>query len=140
MSSDRAKGQMPVSYLTRVGRIVLACILVVAAIWPMGIQPQATQAAPAYAPQTPTPPAPPTPTPTPPPLAGEGAADQAPHTPPLPDNLPSEVEQARALQAMEAVLAKYLRYWGPRYQVAPVEVTVKGEWAHGVAQWQSQVR
>jgi len=47
----------------------------------MGIQPQATQAAPVYAPQTPTPPAPPTPTPTPP--TGEGAADQAPHTPPF---------------------------------------------------------
>lgn len=41
---------------------------------------------------------------------------------------------------MEAVLEKHLRYWGPRYQVAPVEVSVEGEWAHGVAQWRSQAK
>jgi hypothetical protein len=143
MSNDQAKGRkVPGFYLTRVGRIVLACILVAVAIWPMGIQPQATQAAPVHTPQTPTPPTPPTPTPIPPPpsLTGEGAADQAPHTPPSSGNLPPEVDQARARQAMEAVLAKYLRYWGPRYQVAPVEVAVEGEWAYGVAQWQSEAK
>jgi hypothetical protein len=142
MSNDRAKGRKaPGFYLNRVGRMMLACILVAVAIWPVSIQPQATQAAPVYAPQTPTPPALPTPTPTTtPPLVGEGEAAQAPHTPPSPDNLPPEVEKTRARQPMEALLAKYLRYWGPRYQVAPVEVAVEGEWAHGVAQWQSQIR
>jgi len=87
MSNDRAKGRkVPGFYLTRAGRVALACILVAVAIWPVGIQPQATQAAPVYAPQTPTLSAPPMPTPTP--LAGEDAMDQAPQTPSSPDNLP----------------------------------------------------
>ena len=59
------------------------------------------------------------------------------YTPPVPGTLSPEAEKARARQAMEAVLDKYLRYWGPRYQVAPMEVVTQGEWAHGVAQWQS---
>jgi hypothetical protein len=67
-------------------------------------------------------------------------AEQSMPTPPAPGNLPPKVEEARAHQAIEAVLEKYLRYWGPRYRVAPVEVTVEGEWAYGVAQWQSGTR
>jgi PKD repeat protein/surface antigen len=38
------------------------------------------------------------------------------------------------------VLEKYLDYWGPRYRVAPVDVTVDGEWARGVAAWKSEAR
>ncbi|TEU10264.1 MAG: hypothetical protein E3J21_26865 [Anaerolineales bacterium] len=92
MSNERAKGRrVPRFYPTRTGRVVLACILFVVAIWPMGIQHQTTQAAPAYAPQTPTPPAPPTPTPTPPPLANEGATARAPHT----GSNPAEAVQAQ---------------------------------------------
>jgi len=128
MSNDRAKVLR--SYLTRAGRVVLACILVAVAIWPMGIQPQATQAAP----PPPTPIATPTPRPTEPGLSAQGT------TPPSPDHLPPEVEQARARQSIEGTLAKYLRYWGPRYQVAPIEVAVEGEWARGVAQWQSEAK
>ena len=118
MSNDRAKGRKaPGFYLTRAGRVVLACFLVATAIWPVAIQPQATQAAPLYAAQTPTPPAPLTPTPTPP--ADEGAATQAPHTPPSPDKLPPEVEQACARQAMEAVLAKKLAQTNDLFQPGP---------------------
>jgi len=131
MSNDRVKGRKTLGfYLNRVGRMMLACILVAVAIWPMGVQPQATQAAP----PPPTPIATPTPQPTEPGLSAQGA------TPPSPDHFPPEVEQARARQAMEAVLAKHLRYWGPRYQVAPIEVAVEGEWAHGVAQWQGEAK
>jgi len=87
----------------------------------------------AYAP----PPTEPTPIPT-------GAAPQTgtptPHEPPSPDDLSPEVEEARARQAIEAVLDKYLRYWGPRYQAAVSHVSVEGEWAHGVAEWQSEER
>jgi len=54
--------------------------------------------------------------------------------------LPPEIEQARARQTIEAVLDKYLRYWGPRYQVAPVEVAVEGDWAYGLARWRSETR
>jgi hypothetical protein len=126
MSNDGAKDRKaPEFYLNRTGRVVLACILVAVAIWPMGIQPQATQAAPVYAPQTPTP--------TPPPLADEGAADQAPHTPPSPDNLPPEVEQTRARQAVDAILSKYLNYYGPRLQLDVTAFEFEGEWAHAVA-------
>lgn len=57
MSNDQTKDRVPGFHLTRVGRVVLACILMAMAIWPMGMPPQATQAAPVYAPQTPTPPA-----------------------------------------------------------------------------------
>ncbi len=56
MSNDGAKGRKaPGFYLTRAGRVVLACFLVATAIWPVAIQPQATQAALSYAPQTPNP-------------------------------------------------------------------------------------
>jgi hypothetical protein len=100
MSSGTEGQKVLGDYLTRVGRVVLACTLVAAAIWPIGIQPQATQAAPVYAAQTQTLLA--SPTPTPPPLAGEGTATQAtpptPHTPPSPplpsSQLPSGAEVA----------------------------------------------
>ncbi|MDX9953134.1 MAG: Ig-like domain-containing protein [Anaerolineae bacterium] len=59
---------------------------------------------------------------------------------PTPGDLSPTAEQMRVQQAMEMTLAKYLDYWGPRYQVAPVEVRVIGDWAHGVAAWQSQER
>jgi murein DD-endopeptidase MepM/ murein hydrolase activator NlpD len=54
--------------------------------------------------------------------------------------LPPEAEEARARQAINATLEKYLRYWGPRYQVAPAEVKVEGAWAYGVARWQSEAK
>ena len=85
------------------------------------------------------PPPPITPTPTSTPLSLAGMSQGNP-TPPTPGEFQAQVEQTRARQAMEAALAKYLRYWGPRYQVAPIEVAVEGEWAHGVAEWQSQTR
>ena len=88
----------------------------------------------AYAPPPPTLPAP-----TSPP-AEPGVAGQSALIPPSPGDLPPKVEEARARQAIEAVLEKHLRYWGPRYQVSPVEVTVEDEWAYGVAQWRSQAR
>ena len=77
-------------------------------------------------------PAAPTPSPSP---VDPGAAGWPSGTPPPPDRLPSHVEEAQAREAIEAVLQKYLNYWGPRYQVAPLEVSVQGEWAVGVAQW-----
>jgi len=46
----------------------------------------------------------------------------------------------RAQQAVQAVLDKHLRYWGPRYQVEPIEIAVEGNWAHAVAKWRSQAR
>ena len=85
------------------------------------------------------PPPPITPTPTSTPLSLAGMSQENP-TPPTPGEFRDQVEQTRARQAMEAALAKYLRYWGPRYQVAPIEVAVEGEWAHGVAEWQSHTR
>jgi murein DD-endopeptidase MepM/ murein hydrolase activator NlpD len=85
------------------------------------------------------PPPPITPTPITTPVVPAGI-DQGNPVPPIPGEMPAQVEQARARQAMEAALAKYLRYWGPRYQVAPVEVTVESEWAHGVAKWQGQAK
>ena len=84
------------------------------------------------------PPPPSSPTPTVPPVDLDIAGQS--RTPPSPDNLPPEVEEARARQAIEDVLEKYLRYWGPRYEVSPMDVTVAGEWAHGVAQWQGDAR
>jgi len=90
-------------------------------------------------PRSAVPPLPATPTPITTPAVPAGIA-QGNHVPPIPGKMRTQVEQARARQAMEAVLAKYLRYWGPRYQVAPVEVTVEGEWAHGVARWQGRAR
>jgi surface antigen len=106
--------------------VTLVSALLLATILP-AVQPPFTDAAP---------PPPASPTPTLPPVE-PGATSQPPHSPPSLDDLPPEMEQARARQAIEAALAKYLRYWGPRYQVAPVEVAVEREWAHGVAQWQS---
>jgi hypothetical protein len=73
------------------------------------------------------------------PLGPAGAQSPLP-PPPSPKNLSPEIEQARARQAMESVLAKYLVYWGPRYQLSLGEVTVDGEWAHGVTEWQSQTK
>ena len=80
----------------------------------------------------------------PPPSAPVVSPAQAPNsedwTPPLPDleNLPPEVEEARARQAMEEVLDKYLQHFAPEAQTAPLEVTVEDEWALGVAQWQGE--
>jgi len=112
---------------------MMALVLLLSSILP-GIRPASPQIASAHAPPPPTPPAP-----TPPPAGLDVAAQSLP-TPLSPDSLPPEVEEARARQAIEAVLGKTLRYWGPRYQVAPVEVTVEGEWAYGIAHWRSQAR
>ena len=88
------------------------------------------------------PPPPPTSsTPTPPPPPKDPVVDnQSTHTPPSPDKLSPEVEKVRAQQAIESTLKKYLNYWGPRYQVAPVEVSVDGDWASGLAKWKSEAR
>jgi len=72
------------------------------------------------------------------PLGPAGA--QGPLPPPSPEKLSPEIEQARARQSMEAVLAKYLAYWGPRYQLSLGEVTVESEWAHAVTEWQSEAK
>jgi hypothetical protein len=58
--------------------------------------------------------------------------------PPSPDSLPAEAEQARARQAMQAAVDKYLAYWGPRYATTPIDVDVEGEWAHSVAAWEGE--
>ncbi|HUW96259.1 MAG TPA: pre-peptidase C-terminal domain-containing protein [Anaerolineae bacterium] len=84
------------------------------------------------------PPPPSSPTPSVPPVEVDIAGQS--RTPPSPDNLPAEVEEARARQAIEDVLEKYLRYWGPRYEVSPIDVTVSGEWAQGVAEPQGEAR
>ncbi|MEJ5312349.1 MAG: Ig-like domain-containing protein [Anaerolineae bacterium] len=68
------------------------------------------------------------------------AARPVAKAPLAPDDLSPEAEQVRVQQAMDATLEKYLSYWGPRYQVAPVEATVAGDWAYGVAEWKSQDR
>jgi len=94
--------------------------------------PASVRSALAHAPTLPEPPTPPV---TPPLPAEPGAEGEAMPTPPPPGNLPPEMEKERARQAIEAVLEKYLNYWGPRYQAAPVEVAVEGEWAHGAAEW-----
>ena len=85
------------------------------------------------------PPPPTTPTPTPLPVVPEATGQQS-HTPPSPGKLSSAMEQVRAKQAMQVALDKYLQYRGPRYQVAPIEVLVDGEWARGIARWQSEVK
>ena len=64
----------------------------------------------------------------------------APGGPPAPDQLPASVERARARQAVQEVLAKYLDYWGPRYRVALPQVAVEGGWAHATIAWQSEAR
>ncbi len=66
--------------------------------------------------------------------------DQSYPTPPAPGDLPAEMEKEGARQAIESVMEKYLHYWGPRYEVAPVKVTVEDEWAHGVARWKGESR
>lgn len=112
--------------------ITMSFVLTMISVVP-GASPASLPMASACAP----PPTEPTPIPT-------GAAPQTgtptPHEPPSPDDLSPEVEEARARQAIEAVLDKYLRYWGPRYQAAVSHVSVEGEWAHGVAEWQSEER
>lgn len=82
------------------------------------------------------PPLPPTSTPTRPP-ANPDETGQPSHTLPTPNGSPylPDVEVNRAKTAMEGVLQKYLDYWGPRYQTAPLKISVDGEWAHGVAEW-----
>lgn len=75
---------------------------------------------------------------SPEPTAVADPASQELPTPP--SLLPTDAEKTKARQSMEAALQKYLRYWGPRYQVAPLEVSVEGEWAYGVAHWLSQSR
>jgi C1A family cysteine protease len=111
-------------------RAMMAGILLFTNILPI-VQPLLISAAP--------PPPPISPTPTLPPV-GPNLTGPQPHTPPSPGNFPPEVEQARARQAIQATLDKYLRYWGLRYQVAPVEVAVQDGWAHGVAEWQSETK
>lgn len=59
-------------------------------------------------------------------------------SPPSPGDLPLQMEEQRARQAIEATLHKGLDYWGPRYQVGALEVTLEGEWAYGVAEWQGE--
>lgn len=61
-------------------------------------------------------------------------------TRPVPDNLSPAAERARVQQAMDAAVEKYLNYWGPRYQVAPVKATVAGNWAYGIAEWKGKER
>ena len=111
----------------------MALVLILGSTSP-GVRPAFPHAASAYAPPPPTLPAP-TPSPEEPDIAGHPLP-----IPPSPGDLHPEAEETRARQAIEAVLEKYLRYWGPRYQAAPVEMAVEGEWAHGVAQWRSQTR
>jgi len=128
---NREKG--PLTRMKKALAIAMSFVLMVITVAP-GVSPASLPMASDYAP---TPPTGPTPIPT-------GAAPQTgtptTHEPPSPDNLSPEVEEARARQAIEAVLDKYLRYWGPRYQAAISHVSVEGEWAYGVAQWQSEER
>jgi len=112
---------------------MMALVLILGSTPPV-VRSASSRAASVYAPPPPTPL-------VPTPLASEvDVASQPLLTPPSPDDVPAEAEDARARQAVEGVLEKYLRYWGPRYEVAPVEVAVEGEWAHAIAQWQSQVK
>ena len=93
-----------------------------------GVCPAFPHTASAY---SPPPPALPAPTP---PSAGSDVADQPLPTPPSPDDLAPEMEQARVRQAAQAVLDKYAEYYGPRYQMDLMEVAVEGGWAYAVAQ------
>lgn len=119
--------------MKKLSSLALVLMLVLSAL--PGTHPGSLRAASAYAPPPPV-----GPESSSAPATGEGTAGDLSHQAPSPDTIPEEVEQARARQAMESVLDKYLAYWGPRYQVAPVVVTVEGEWAHGVAEWRSQAR
>ncbi len=113
-------------------RLLLVFVLTFSALWPLAGPPASLRAAPPGEPPSPTPVATSTPQPSGPDISSQGV------TPPSPEDLPPEAEQARAQQAMQAALEKYLDYWGPRYQAAPIQVDVEGEWAHGVAAWQSE--
>jgi len=77
---------------------------------------------------------------TPLPASEEPEAGSEPsHALPLPGDLPPEVEEARARQAMEAVLEKYLQHFAPDREAGPIEVTLDGDWAYGVAPSQGRV-
>ena len=94
---------------------------------------------PSAAQNNPAPPPPISPTSIPP---AQSKVDQQTHTPPMPGEVPvlPEVEKENARHAMEAVINKYNAYWGPRYQLSIERVKVEGEWAYGVAQWQSEFK
>ena len=82
------------------------------------------------------PPPPVSSTPGPPPTESRVTGNLLLDTP-LPDNLSPSVDTVRAQHAIKDALEKHLRYWGPRYQVSPVEVIVEGKWAYGVARWKN---
>ncbi|MCL4264745.1 MAG: hypothetical protein KJ069_16095 [Anaerolineae bacterium] len=79
-------------------------------------------------------------TPTPPTEAPLEEIPANEFDPPTPGNLLPEMERARAQAAMEEVLAKFMEYYGPRYQLALGEVAIEGEWAYSAAQWQSEAQ
>ncbi len=79
------------------------------------------------------PPTPPAPTSQPPDLS-ETAEPSAQTLPtPAPGDLPPEAEEARARQAMEATLAKYRDYYGPRLSLELTNLQLESEWAYAVA-------
>ncbi|MGC9398109.1 MAG: C1 family peptidase [Anaerolineae bacterium] len=97
--------------------------------------PISTSSVRAEAPTLPTPTVEPTAETTP--EATDTTPQSAP-APPSPEDIPKEVQEARAREAMEAVLNKYLDHLGARYRAMLREVAVDGAWAHGVAAWQSE--
>jgi hypothetical protein len=119
-------------YLHPTYRLLLMFVLILTTVWPLASAPAPLGAAPPDEPPTPTSVASPTPQPPEPDVSSQAVA------PPSPEDIPPEVEQARARHAMEAVLTKYLGYWTPSYQVASIEVAVESDWALGVAQWQGK--
>jgi len=113
--------------------VIMVLLLILVSTLP-GSFPVTFRSASAYAP-------PPLERPEPTPIPEEQTTESTgSHQVPSFDTPPPEAEEIRALQAIEAVLDKHLRHWGPRYQVAPVEVIIEGDWAHGVAEWQSQAQ
>jgi hypothetical protein len=62
------------------------------------------------------------------------AGDPSLPTPPFPGELPAEVQEARVRQEAQAVLDKYARHYGSRYEMAVTEVKMEGEWAYAVAE------
>lgn len=110
---------------------LLASLLLLVSILP-AVSPSSLQTAAAYAPPLPTVQEQPT--------DEAGTEDQPAHLTPTLGGLPAEAEEARARQAIEAALSKYLHYWGPRYQVTTVDVAIEGEWAHCAAEWQGEAR
>jgi len=84
-------------------------------------------------PAEPPPPVSPAPTPIQP-----GVGEQL--IPPVPGEIANGTEQDRARQAMETALAKYLAYWGPHYQMEISKIVVDGDWAVGLAEWQSEAK